>query len=149
MIRIRGPEKLFDLDVVGYEFPNAIDHDDANWLAVKISASDDDFTWEAEDSCLLTSELNEFKYWLQAISNRQPVNKIISFLEGELSFRYGFEDDVLEVGLDFIFHPKGERYIYGENGDKKYLMSFPLNRNIRGVIKSIDAILDKYPERIN
>lgn len=146
ILRARG--KSFEMEVLGYEFPSAIDYDDANWLNIKIRASDKDQSWEASDSCLLTYELIELKQWLERISKGEKVDPHIYFLEGELAFEFNSNDNELIVELNFNFHPKGGSYKYGDEGDKKYLISFPMEKGNLNAYESINRFLEDYPERL-
>lgn len=148
MIRLRDRETFFELDIQGYEFPSALDYDDANWLTVKIRAEDPMNSWSAKDSCLLTYELDNLRSWVKTILEEACTNPTISFLEGEIAFGYDKNKDVLNVYLDFGFHPKGEKYQYDADGDKKYTLEFDKASNGKQILKSLDCLVEKYPERL-
>lgn len=145
---LRAKGKRFEMEVLGYELPSAIGYDDANWLNIKIRASDQYQSWEASDNCLLTYELIELKQWLERISEGKKVDSHISFLEGELAFEVNNDNNELIVELNFNFHPKGGSYKYGDDGDKKYLISFPMEKGNLNAYESINWFLENYPERL-
>ncbi|MGH1429388.1 MAG: WapI family immunity protein [Arenicella sp.] len=133
--------KRFELSVLGYQFENAEEYYDSNWLTISIKASDGNYDWEVHDSCLLTFELKEFRDWLDA-------NKVgrFDFIENEISFSVDSSDELLNVILDFNFHPKGEKYSYEK--DSEYILSFSFSKKQRAdFIKFFDKILSSYPIR--
>ncbi len=148
MLKLQHDNKLFEFNVVSYQYPKSTDYDDANWLIVSISASDAVNSWEAEDSCLLTTELQELRHWLFSSSSKEKENNSISFLEGELEFEYCGQKDELSVILDFSFHPKGDKYDYA-GGEEEYKMMFNMSKEaIDKALASLDVLIDKYPERL-
>ncbi|MCG7963983.1 MAG: hypothetical protein N0E54_14880 [Candidatus Thiodiazotropha taylori] len=148
MIKLRGRNICFELTIDSYEYPSALDYDDANWLTVRITAVDDGVSWKAKDNCLLTYELVELREWIKAIISNKNVDSKLSFLEGEFSVSYDVSRNVLNIHLDFVFHPKGEGYVYGEGGDKKYTLSFPFDGNAISIVEALDELIKEYPERL-
>jgi hypothetical protein len=148
MLKIKDKGLSFVMNVQGYEYPNAMDYHDANWLVVKIKSNDQSNSWEAKDSCLLTYELEELKNWLISIDEGVDVSPDIKFTEGELSFYFDKDKYILTAGLDFNFHPKGSNYNYKDGGDSQYKLVFPMINKIPDVIRSLGELIDKYPERM-
>jgi len=145
-MKIVEGKKSFALDVIGYEFENAKEFYDANWLTIKIDASDENYTWSAIDHCLLTTELNELYEWVDSIDNNCRGNLSIDFMENELRFKYEGDSKIFTVICDFNFHPKGESFVYGEDGDSEYEINFHFDKsNKQGLVKSIKRFIDKFP----
>lgn len=78
----------------------------------------------------------------------ENVEPSISFLEGELGFSFDKEYRLLRVELNFNFHPKGESYIYGENGDEKYTLEYSVDSGLARSIDALKTLADKFPERM-
>ena len=67
-ITLTENDKRLELDILGYEFPDAEgDYFDANWLNVGISYEDGNLSFRQIDSCLLAFELAELTETLDAI----------------------------------------------------------------------------------
>jgi hypothetical protein len=148
MMKIFEGEKSFALDVLDYEFPGAQEYYDANWLNVKIEASDESYAWIATDSCLLTTELKELCAWLRSLDDNSEEELLLEFMEGELKFKHDPAEELLKVILDFSFHPKGEKFVYGDGGDSEYEMCFHTEKFKRnGLIKSLEKLLGAFPVR--
>jgi hypothetical protein len=138
--------KEFKLVIVGYQFENAQEFYDANWLNVKIEASDENYSWSAVDSCLLTVELKELHAWLKSVDDSCKDATSIDFMEGELRFTYEPSRHIFNVVLNFNFHPKGDAYIYGEDGDSEYVMEFYLAKDDLIILAGqIEPFLKKFP----
>lgn len=145
-MNLSEPPKKFTLEIINYEFPNSREKDDANWLRAKISACcfQSLKKWEAEDSCLKTSELSELRNWFIDIINSQAEYKIINFIENELSFSY--EDKILTAILDFAFHPKGENYDYDK--DHEFRITFQIDDSIlQRQVSLLDEYIKRFPIR--
>lgn len=143
-------KKNFELNILSYQIENADNFYDANWLNVRIDASVDDFCWSAIDSCLLTMELKELVAWLEKIESSCSEVESIDFTEGELRFKYEAKKNLMIVFLDFNFHPKGDGYIYGENGDEEFKMAFPITPSVlRSLISKLKLAAEKFVVRGN
>ena len=53
-MQLSNERSKFEVEILGYEFPNSKDKHDANWLSVRMTACIDDLSWSAVDSCLRT-----------------------------------------------------------------------------------------------
>ncbi|RUM33321.1 MAG: hypothetical protein DSY50_08410 [Desulfobulbus sp.] len=133
----------FLLKVEGYEYENALEEDDANWLTVSIIAGDaSNSSWRARNSCLRTFELVNLREWIQSILKFPLESTSIAFTENELSFSY--DNNTLTVVLDFAFHPKKENYDY--DVDEEYYLKFKTDKNILlKMLNYLNEIIQKYP----
>jgi len=146
---LRQQGNTFKLDIVGYEYPNSDEYYDANWIVVKIDVVDGGNHWSAEDKCLQTYELADLVDWLNGVKLHDTNEQGISFLESEISFRVADDYNKLQVVLDFNFHPKGLKYIYGEGGDEEYVLEFDINElMVQGLISNIKKLAERFPERL-
>lgn len=136
----------FELTVIGYEYPESQDVDDANWLIVRIAAEYSGISWTAEDSCLRTFELVRLREWLESVKEGELIDSEIAFTENELGFRYESQSGVLAIILDFRFHPKGDAYDY--DVDDEYVVEFHVtSKQLSSLIDSLDRYIRKFPER--
>ncbi len=148
MLKLQHGNKSFEFNVVGYQFPKSTDYDDANWLTISVSVSDDDNSWNAIDNCLSTTELQELRHWLFSVRAKGTENSSISFLEGELEFEYCSHNNELVVILDFNFHPKGDKYDYA-GGEEEYKVVFDMSeKSIATTLAGLDSLIDKCPEKL-
>ena len=147
-MKIFGRNSKFELEVAGYEFKNANEYYDANWLKIKITAEDEVNSWSATDNCLLTYELENLSEWFRDLLKADEDQYEIEFMENELKFKFDSNNDRLSIILDFNLHPKGEMFEYGDDGDEPYELEFTLNnKSIEGIIKNISDEIVRYPVR--
>jgi hypothetical protein len=76
-----------ELELLGYQFP-AIEDDerDSNWLNIRISATNDQGSWNATDPSIGTVEVAELADWLEAIAEREEPACELEFIEPNLAF---------------------------------------------------------------
>jgi hypothetical protein len=80
-VRLVGDEDTsFSLTIVGYQFPEADDYWDANWLVTRVDVRNHEGKWSATGAVLLTSEADRLAEWLEA-----PTGEL-EFLEPNLVF---------------------------------------------------------------
>ncbi len=145
MIRLYDCDKKFGLNVRGYEFANATDESDANWLDIEITVDQErGGSWWQHGPYLQTVELNKLLSWLELMS-AEPRASRINFLEGELAFEYTDESKLI-VWLDFSFHPKGKEYDYSK--DSECSLVFLCNQRVLGdLILGVREMARNYPVR--
>ena len=56
------------LDIVGYQFPDAHDYWDSNWLTVAGIAKHPKGSWQFTDPCLTTFELDQLALWFDGVA---------------------------------------------------------------------------------
>lgn len=83
----------FELDVVGYEFPEITEGGDSNWLNVRVKGTAQSRSWTATDPCLETGEVAELADWFEAVLAGKERDKKLEFLEPNLSFELTGRDD--------------------------------------------------------
>lgn len=148
-MKIFGNGKKFELNVLGYQFVEFDNYYDANWLNIQVKAADDVSEWQAQDSCLLSYELPELREWFSNILKTDGSEDLtIDFMERELAFRYDGNERTLSVILNFNLHPKGENYIYGEDGDSEYVVDLLItHKQLKGLITDLDTMTKNFPVR--
>ncbi|GLU36057.1 MAG: hypothetical protein AB7E55_03745 [Pigmentiphaga sp.] len=145
MIIVKDDASCFSFDVVGYQYSHSKDIYDSNWLIVKMAARVGELYWCATDACLRTFELLALKEWLQDLSCCWVSGSQLRFTEGEIGFLAG-ESGVIDVVLDFGFHPLGGKYRYGV--DSEFVLSFKVfDGDLKRLIRDIDMLIEKFPVR--
>lgn len=138
-------EVKLKINIIGYEYENSVNDDDANWLIVEISVESlDGDHWSAVDPCLRTVELIELKKWLSSILEKKTTPTKLYFMENELHFIYKKNDEI-SVALDYAFHPNWKKYDF--NKDSEVIFNFYTDdKKIKGLITEIDGLIHKFPE---
>ena len=142
---LRQEDRKFLLEIKGYEFNESKFSEDLNWLNIEIWAQDDFNKWNAKGPFLRTNELKELCLWFKGIETKTNKSKI-DFLENELSFQFFKEKNQISINLDFGFHPKKEKYVYGK--DEEYKLFFDKDFiDTNKVVKDLEQLILKFPER--
>jgi len=143
---LKQQDRKFLLEIKGYEFNESRFSDDLNWLNIEIWAQDNFNKWTAKGPYLRTNELKELYQWFNKIETKTNTVSKINFLENELSFQFFKEKNQISINLDFAFHPKKERYVYGK--DDEYKLYFDTDYiDINKVIRDLELLVLKFPER--
>lgn len=145
-MQLSNKRNKFEVNILGYEFPNSRDKHDANWLSVRMTAGIDDLSWGAVDSCLRTYELAELRDWFESLVTDRTTIENICFTENELGFSLNNDNEIL-VKLDFGFHPNGNNYNY--DADEEYVLNFKLDEiNIIDILNSLSKSIERFPEKV-
>ncbi|HDR7798266.1 PadR family transcriptional regulator [Bacillus tropicus] len=84
------------LEAVKYEFNNAFDTFDRNWLIIKVKLSEGNKVFETMDPFLQTSELQHMKEWFQTLP--YPTYTRLDFIEPNLSFEFiGEKEEIFQI----------------------------------------------------
>ena len=130
------------IEVHGYQFPNADDYYDANWLNVSIRYAGANSKIWLEEPCLLTVELSAFRDQLRQLSDLSVEGAVLRPLEpyielevaragslGGLSAKVRLKPDLidevheLQMGLDLSYLP--------------------------GIVAQFDRVLSQFPVRLD
>ena len=89
---IRGAEfrngnSWFRLRVLAYQFPEATNEDDANWLMINGECGLEGRQWSFTDPCLETWDLERLATWLDALTAGKAVSPFCGFTEPNLEFQ--------------------------------------------------------------
>lgn len=145
MPMIKGANTYFYFDVAEYQESYSKDIYDSNWLIVKMAARVGELYWCATDACLRTFELLALKEWLQDLSCCWVSGSQLRFTEGEIGFLAG-ESGVIDIVLDFGFHPLGGKYRYGV--DSEFVLSFKVfDGDLKRLIREVDMLIERFPVR--
>ena len=100
-----------ELTITGYETPrpDPRTHDPyTDWLRARVKVSTPRGSWEAVGSPLLTTEVTDFAFWLEAISVGGEPGEAEEFFEPLLRVEYrghAGETIVLRIGFGLEFRP--------------------------------------------
>lgn len=97
-------ENQIAIAVAGYQYPeNPQNYFEANWLMVDLAVCTPKAQWQAQAPVILSSELNCFIDWLQAIGENRAQNRFFDFEEPTL---YICMTDHMAhtITLEFHFH---------------------------------------------
>jgi hypothetical protein len=92
----RDGNSWFRLRIVGYQFPEATDLDDANWLMINGDCSLAGRQWTFTDPCLETWDVGELASWLEALAVGRNAKPLLEFTEPNLAFQV-LEGNILRV----------------------------------------------------
>ncbi len=96
--------KRLELDILGYEFPDAEgDYFDANWLNVGIRYDDGNLYFRQIDSCLLAFELAELTETLDAILEGRETGTATDFMEPYLTLSVTRMGEGFDVQIRFVY----------------------------------------------
>lgn len=115
---LTSPASTYRLTVLGYQYPDAGEPYDANWLSIQVDVASPEGQWSGTDACLLTYEAVRLADWLDGLAQGKPVPRALSFLEPVLLFRLVDVDDgtkVLRAHFGNIVHPAWREAGQGPN----------------------------------
>ncbi len=103
-ITLTENNKRLELDILGYEFPDAEgDYFDANWLNVGIAYDDGNLSFRQIDSCLLAFELEELTETLDAILEGREAGTATDFMEPYLALSVTRMGEGYDVQARFVY----------------------------------------------
>ena len=140
----------FRLHIVGYQFPDILDsYWDSNWLKVRVCGANSVSSWDVEDSCLVTFEVESLAAWLEKLVVDKTSSPHISFTEPSPRFRvikHKTGNYLLRVDLGYIFRKKMPD-VFGEK--KTIHLYFPINEiDLSHQAHLLREQLKKYPQRV-
>lgn len=97
-------ENQIAIAVAGYQYPeNPQNYFEANWLMVDLAVCTPKAQWQAQAPVILSSELNCFIDWLQAIGENRAQNRFFDFEEPTL-YICMTDHTAHTITLEFHFH---------------------------------------------
>ncbi|MEA1010690.1 MULTISPECIES: PadR family transcriptional regulator [Bacillus cereus group] len=130
------------LEVVKYEFENANDTYDRNWLMVKAKLLEENNIFEKIDPFLQTSDLQYMIKWFQSLPN--PTYNELDFIEPNLAFEFMEEKEGefhIVIRLSLELNPSWCK-------EEEYEFSIRITQDEReNIIRSIEEQQRKFPKR--
>jgi hypothetical protein len=148
MMRLVGEDNIeLELGIDGYQFPDASEHWDANWLLVRGRVAHPRGPWSFSDPCLTTSEVEQLAAWLDSIVAGRPSPDARYFVEPNLRFAYVASPvPTVEVTLAYESAPPW----LTDRGDRLdgVAVTFPLSMNdLKEASRSLRHLLTEFPPR--
>lgn len=89
MLRLKNHNNEVALRILGYEFPQATEDYDANWLNIEFTIRTPDYQWQICNPCLLTWEVLGLIAWLRKVVNYKAVrSERFAGLKNDFSIYY-------------------------------------------------------------
>ncbi len=144
-----GPEAVFQLEIAGYEFPEAQTGYDSNWLMIRMTAAMPQGTWTVTDPSLLTYEVEELAAWLDAVAANRETGTALRFTEPNLSFRtIAREDGTRALRVSFAAECRPPWARPASSGARDAYIEFPKELlDLPAAAASLRAQLAQYPPR--
>ncbi|MFJ8353547.1 WapI family immunity protein [Bacillus paramycoides] len=136
-------EKLaLHLEVVKYQFKDAKDECDRNWLIVKARLSEENKVFETRDPFLQTTDLQYMIKWFQSLPN--PTNNELDFIEPNVAFEFIGEKEGefhIVIRLSQELNPSWCK-------EEEYEFSIGISQGDReNIVCSIEEQQRKFPKR--
>jgi hypothetical protein len=138
-----------ELTLLGYQFPTVKDdYWDANWLTIRISAANDQGSWNATDASLLTGEVASLAEWLDAIVEERPAAREIDFTEPNLSFELIEGNDRIRLRAWFELELRPRWAPWEEVPQRDLCVDLDVARDdLRAAAASLRDQLGRFPPR--
>ncbi len=145
-----GGNIKFEMDVVGYQFPQTENEPyDSDWLNIHVSVKHPRGSWSKTDACMMTFELAQLIEWFRGLADNCPSHSEKYFTEPELSFKwFGEGKNVLRINLDYSLRPAWSPYD-GENEEEELFVEFEVTpEDLKAAAASLVEKLKKFPVRV-
>ncbi|PFD39187.1 PadR family transcriptional regulator [Bacillus cereus] len=130
------------LEVVKYQFKDAKDECDRNWLIVKAKLSEENKVFETMDPFLQTTDLQYMINWFQSLPN--PTYNELDFIEPNVTFEFIGEKDGefhIVIRLSQELNPSWCK-------EEEYEFSIGIKQeDIENIIRSIEEQQREFPKR--
>ncbi|PEQ41070.1 PadR family transcriptional regulator [Bacillus cereus] len=130
------------LEVVNYQYKDAIDECDRNWLRVKAKLSEENKVFETMDPFLQTYDLQYMIKWFEFLPN--PTYNELDFIEPNLAFEFMGEKEGkfhIAIRLSLELKPAWCK-------EEEYEFSIGITQDDReNIIRSIEEQQRKFPKR--
>ncbi|SCM95339.1 Uncharacterized protein BWINRASL_02747 [Bacillus mycoides] len=130
------------LEVVNYQYKDAKDECDRNWLIVKAKLSEEDKVFKTMDPFLQTYDLQYMIKWFESLPN--PTYNELDFIEPNVAFEFMGENEGelhIVIRLSQELNPSWCK-------EEEYEFSIGITQNDReNIIRSIEEQQKKFPKR--
>lgn len=133
--------KLIELKIIGYEFPDATEYYDANWLNIKIKVESGKVQYEETQPCVLTWDIEDLIQGMSTLLKKRKAVYHTNFMEPYLSMEFEGRDNIIEV-----------RFRHQIDGDPDFSETYEVyfsipKREFKEVIRQLKEEYEKYPKR--
>ncbi|MGH0431102.1 WapI family immunity protein [Bacillus hominis] len=130
------------IEVVKYQFENANNTCDRNWLMIKAKLSEENKVFETMDPFLQTDDLQYMIKWFESLPN--PTYNELDFIEPNVAFEFMGENEGeihIVIRLSQELNPSWCK-------EEEYEFSISITQNDReNIIRSIEEQQRKFPKR--
>jgi hypothetical protein len=145
-MRLTGEGIELSLGIVGYQFPDAIDYWDRNWLIIEGIVTHPQGSWRFQDACLTSFELGQLAKWFDSVARPDPDADSGYFTEPCLEFRYASEPEpAIHVILAHECAPPWLNRV--ERNDGVVLRFLLSANNPRELASAARLFLERFPVR--
>ncbi|GAB3543319.1 WapI family immunity protein [Spirosoma fluminis] len=144
-MRLTGPEGVFELTILDYEYSDAPRFLDRNWLIVSLKTQYHNRECVRTASILSTWELELLANWMQSVANEDELSPKLTFIEPALGFSNvsrGYGDYRFRIKLSSDAQPDWQR-----EPVPFYLPVAPDKRELQGAISDLHHQLQRFPVR--
>lgn len=138
----RNGNSWLKLRVLGYEFPDATNVDDANWLIIRGECSLGGRQWTFNDPCLETWDLLRLATWLEAISDGDISQLFCQFTEPNLELQV-----VGENALRIIFSLESAPITNFRASERQRRFDMPISPDLVHIAKSLRSQSSFFPPK--
>ena len=144
---INNDQTGFELDIVGYQFPELETEEyDSNWLLIRIIVKHPEGEWQSIAPSLLTYEAKELALWLEKIGKKEPVEEEIAFIEPNLSFKSVKNGTYIRIYFELESRPSWAACNWANKMDL-WLDVETKNNNLVEAAGNLNGQLLRYPQR--
>jgi hypothetical protein len=138
---LEGPGGALRLEVEGYEFPDAQDTWDANWLIISGEVVSGRERWRFRRPCLMTHEVRLLADWLDHLSVGQA-GQAFPLTEPYLTFRRSDRSVCIGFALE-VASPWSQR------GDdlEACIITIPIDDRLSHAARALRAFAIRFPQR--
>ena len=138
----RNGNSWFRLQVLAYQFPEATDLDDANWLMINGECSLNGRQWSFIDPCLETWDLERLAIWLDALAAGKAVPPFYGFTEPNLEFQV-VKGNTLRIIFSLESAP--ERNFRIAESQRRFDM--PITPELTAIAKTLRGQSSRFPPK--
>jgi len=137
----------FELWAERYQFPNATEYWDANWLMVRGVVEHPSGSWRFFDPCLTTAELGSLARWLDSVALQVPSEPVCLFTEPNLRFELLAEPEPA-IHVTFSHESAPDWIADSEARLEGTTLRFPISANdLSQAARDLRADLEHFPVR--
>lgn len=139
------------LEIASYEFPEATEIIDANWLNISLNVKCKFGNWNTVYPSLTTWDIENLTNWFDKLSkDTQPERTSMYFTEPNLSFdllnEFNADKKMIRINFDLEFRPPNVSLI---DFDVEYFVDIHAdNVTLKNIARELTKELGKYPIRM-
>jgi hypothetical protein len=139
--------KLFMLSIHNYEFLDADNASDRNWLMIHVFCKEPAGRWSFNQAFLMTSDLPRWAEWFTSVTNQSPPYDVLCDYDGVLWFEYhGMNDGLFD--LTASFYQEGRPPWAVVNNERLYTVDFHIPaEQLHEAAAVFRSYIERFPPR--